>query len=246
MVSTSDCIVKSKPIAANKVSKPLMEKKRRARINKCLDQLKSLLESYYANSIRKRKLEKADILELTVKHLRNLQKTQSCPSSASELPDYHAGFRSCLASVNQYLRMADNMSGSDRWMLSQLSNKLCCSRGPGEVSSTSDSDLSKTQEAAMQRLQPSSAAPEGRKTPKTKSCALKPPCGSTGRTCLSLPTQVKEELQTSGPKRALLAAIPTQNTLKISCSAGHSSKFHSVTLCRNEVVTTQQSVWRPW
>uniref|UniRef100_A0A667Y2V5 Hairy-related 3 n=1 Tax=Myripristis murdjan TaxID=586833 RepID=A0A667Y2V5_9TELE len=211
MVSTSDCIVKSKPIAANKVSKPLMEKKRRARINKCLDQLKSLLESYYANSIRKRKLEKADILELTVKHLRNLQKTQSCPSSASELPDYHAGFRSCLASVNQYLRMADNMSGSDRWMLSQLSNKLCCSRGPGEVSSTSDSDLSKTQEAAMQRLQPSSA-----------------------------------ELQTSGPKRALLAAIPTQNTLKISCSAGHSSKFHSVTLCRNEVVTTQQSVWRPW
>lgn len=28
--------------------------------------------------IRKRKLEKADILELTVKHLRNLQKIQSC------------------------------------------------------------------------------------------------------------------------------------------------------------------------
>lgn len=28
--------------------------------------------------IRKRKLEKADILELTVNHLRNLQKIQSC------------------------------------------------------------------------------------------------------------------------------------------------------------------------
>ncbi|CAG03200.1 unnamed protein product, partial [Tetraodon nigroviridis] len=34
-----------------KVSKPLMEKKRRARINKCLDQLKSLLESYYSSSV---------------------------------------------------------------------------------------------------------------------------------------------------------------------------------------------------
>lgn len=33
------------------VSKPLMEKKRRARINKCLDQLKSLLESYYSTSV---------------------------------------------------------------------------------------------------------------------------------------------------------------------------------------------------
>ena len=28
-----------------------MEKKRRARINKCLDQLKSLLESYYSTSV---------------------------------------------------------------------------------------------------------------------------------------------------------------------------------------------------
>uniref|UniRef100_A0A3P8T6A7 Hairy-related 3 n=1 Tax=Amphiprion percula TaxID=161767 RepID=A0A3P8T6A7_AMPPE len=59
------------------VSKPLMEKKRRARINQCLDQLKTLLENYYSSSIRKRKLEKADILELTVKHLRNLQKIQT-------------------------------------------------------------------------------------------------------------------------------------------------------------------------
>lgn len=88
-----------------------MEKKRRARINHSLDQLKSLLENYYSSSvsvrattlpfyafsfrykrvleskshcefsifqIRKRKLEKADILELTVKHIRNLQKIQRC------------------------------------------------------------------------------------------------------------------------------------------------------------------------
>uniref|UniRef100_A0A665UTT5 BHLH domain-containing protein n=1 Tax=Echeneis naucrates TaxID=173247 RepID=A0A665UTT5_ECHNA len=55
-----------------------MEKKRRARINTCLDQLKSLLETYYSSN---RKLEKADILELTVKHLRNLQKIQSCDLS---------------------------------------------------------------------------------------------------------------------------------------------------------------------
>lgn len=33
------------------VSKPLMEKKRRARINRSLDQLKSLLESYYSSNV---------------------------------------------------------------------------------------------------------------------------------------------------------------------------------------------------
>uniref|UniRef100_A0A672FHE4 Hes family bHLH transcription factor 3 n=1 Tax=Salarias fasciatus TaxID=181472 RepID=A0A672FHE4_SALFA len=61
-----------------------MEKKRRARINQCLDQLKSLLESYYSTSIRKRKLEKADILELTVKHLRNIQKIQTAAFSTMD------------------------------------------------------------------------------------------------------------------------------------------------------------------
>ncbi|KAL1269213.1 hypothetical protein QQF64_031502, partial [Cirrhinus molitorella] len=58
------------------VSKPLMEKKRRARINTCLNQLKTFLESVCSNNIRKRKLEKADILELTVKHLMHLQNTK--------------------------------------------------------------------------------------------------------------------------------------------------------------------------
>ncbi|KYO31377.1 transcription factor HES-3 [Alligator mississippiensis] len=56
-----------------KISKPLMEKKRRARINVSLEQLKALLEKHYSQHIRKRKLEKADILELTVKYMRSLQ-----------------------------------------------------------------------------------------------------------------------------------------------------------------------------
>ncbi|KAG5202371.1 hypothetical protein JEQ12_003761 [Ovis aries] len=56
-----------------KVSKPLMEKKRRARINVSLEQLKSLLEKHYSHQIRKRKLEKADILELSVKYMKSLQ-----------------------------------------------------------------------------------------------------------------------------------------------------------------------------
>uniref|UniRef100_A0A096MI06 Hairy-related 3 n=1 Tax=Poecilia formosa TaxID=48698 RepID=A0A096MI06_POEFO len=131
------------------VSKPLMEKKRRARINQCLDELKSLLESYYSSSIRKRKLEKADILELTVKHLRNLQKIQSISAGASEFPDYQLGFRNCLANVNQYLLLADHLNGSERWMMSQLSNKLCRSWRRSEASSTTDSD-------------PSQKAPTGR------------------------------------------------------------------------------------
>uniref|UniRef100_UPI00398E9E56 transcription factor HES-3-like n=1 Tax=Pristiophorus japonicus TaxID=55135 RepID=UPI00398E9E56 len=82
-----------------------MEKKRRARINECLEQLKTLLEEHYSNNIRKRKLEKADILELTVKHLRELQGSRQGVLMLTQegVAEYQAGFRSCLNGVSQYL-----------------------------------------------------------------------------------------------------------------------------------------------
>uniref|UniRef100_A0A8C7WXJ7 BHLH domain-containing protein n=1 Tax=Oryzias sinensis TaxID=183150 RepID=A0A8C7WXJ7_9TELE len=49
-------------------SKPIMEKRRRARINESLAQLKSLiLDALKKDSCRHSKLEKADILEMTAK-----------------------------------------------------------------------------------------------------------------------------------------------------------------------------------
>ncbi|XP_061908219.1 hairy-related 3 [Entelurus aequoreus] len=145
MVATTDCMDKS--ITANRVSKPLMEKKRRARINKCLDQLKCLLESHYSSSIRKRKLEKADILELTVRHVKHLQKTQTCTPfpyfcRRGELSDYHKGFQSCLANFNHYLLMADkNVTDRNRLKLAQLRAKLCAGGAPQDAISTMDSGL---------------------------------------------------------------------------------------------------------
>uniref|UniRef100_A0A8C2WL60 Hairy-related 3 n=1 Tax=Cyclopterus lumpus TaxID=8103 RepID=A0A8C2WL60_CYCLU len=221
MVATTDCVDKSKPIAGNKVSKPLMEKKRRARINKCLDQLKSLLESYYSTSIRKRKLEKADILELTVKHLRNLQKIQ-------KFSDYQSGFSCCLANVNQYLLMADNLNGSDRWMLSQLSSKLCRSRGREEVFSTMDSgpDGAETREE-VRRVLPPAAGPEDRKTAKSKT--LKAHRASTSSLIPNGDAGTKQ-------------AAPKLNTLEQSSS---NKKLHPASH-RDEVANTQRNVWRPW
>ena len=51
-------------------NKPLMEKRRRARINQSLAALKALiLDSARLENTKHSKLEKADILELTVRHL---------------------------------------------------------------------------------------------------------------------------------------------------------------------------------
>ncbi|KAM8862603.1 hairy-related 3 [Spinachia spinachia] len=229
MVATTGCEEKSKHIAGNKVSKPLMEKKRRARINKCLDQLKSLLESYYSTSIRKRKLEKADILELTVKHLRNLQKIQSRAAAVTEYSDYQSGFSSCMANVNRYLLMADNLNGSDRWMLAQLAGKLCRSRGRGEVFSTMDSvpDRAQTPDE-VQRLLPSASGSEGRKM--TKSKGVKP--HSAGTSSFSR----KEDAL------GIPAVAPNQTTPeKISSSKMFHPASHG-----NDVANSHHNVWRPW
>uniref|UniRef100_A0A3Q3IEF0 BHLH domain-containing protein n=1 Tax=Monopterus albus TaxID=43700 RepID=A0A3Q3IEF0_MONAL len=214
------------------VSKPLMEKKRRARINKCLDQLKSLLESYYSSSIRKRKLEKADILELTVKHLRNLQKIQR--SSASEFSDYQCGFRGCLANVNQYLLMADNLNGSDRWMLSQLSSKLCRSLGGGESSSTMDSCPGQAEASDEARRPPPTApGPEERKTARAKKRKL-----HSTSTARLLPSEGAQ--QSLGAQWAAHDAAPVQNSRQSSSCKTLDSASHS------EVANTQHNVWRPW
>ncbi|KAG5900481.1 hypothetical protein JTB14_010893 [Gonioctena quinquepunctata] len=61
-----------------KFRKPLMEKKRRARINESLDNLKQILLECDPENVSKKsaKLEKADILEMTVSYLQNIRKKE--------------------------------------------------------------------------------------------------------------------------------------------------------------------------
>ncbi|XP_063706187.1 transcription factor HES-1-A-like [Culicoides brevitarsis] len=87
-----------KPIELRKIRKPLMEKKRRARINDSLNTLKQiLLQNTVAiptSGGRIAKLEKADILEMTVRYVKNLHRRLGVPvdpmdtvSSTSESTD---------------------------------------------------------------------------------------------------------------------------------------------------------------
>lgn len=59
-----------------KVRKPMMEKKRRARINDSLERLKEILlhnTSAVTHGSKPTKLEKADILEMTIRYIQTLQ-----------------------------------------------------------------------------------------------------------------------------------------------------------------------------
>lgn len=85
--------------------KPMLERKRRARINRCLDELKDLMVTALAGDGENvAKLEKADILELTVRHLHKLQRQQRL--SANPVIDadrFRAGYTHCANEVSRCL-----------------------------------------------------------------------------------------------------------------------------------------------
>lgn len=108
---------------AYKLPHRLIEKKRRDRINECIGQLKDLLPEHLKLSTLGH-LEKAVVLELTLKHLNALtavteQQHQKIvalqngdrsmkPSIHADLDAFHSGFQACAKEVLQYLSQFEN------------------------------------------------------------------------------------------------------------------------------------------
>ena len=109
-----------------KVMKPLLERKRRARINKCLDELKELMVhalQHEGESISK--LEKADVLELTVRHLQKLKRQQMLAlNPALDLDRFHAGYTTCATEVSKCLASTGVDITVGSLLMSHLGQKL--------------------------------------------------------------------------------------------------------------------------
>ncbi|XP_066959501.1 enhancer of split m7 protein-like [Macrobrachium rosenbergii] len=89
-----------------KVMKPMLERKRRARINKCLDELKDLMiAALQAEGESIAKLEKADVLELTVTHLKKLQRRNQLAIRPipSDQDKFREGYSRCASEVSRCL-----------------------------------------------------------------------------------------------------------------------------------------------
>ena len=127
-------VIKSEPIDEpmsrteeyRKIVKPLIERKRRARINNCLDELKDLMMfALQSEGESISKLEKADVLELTVKHLRKLKRQQMLAVNPGlDMDRYRAGYTTCATEVSRCLAVSgvDITIGSR--LMSHLGQKL--------------------------------------------------------------------------------------------------------------------------
>ncbi|XP_031594039.1 transcription factor HES-2-like isoform X1 [Oreochromis aureus] len=83
-----------------KTMKPLMEKRRRAGINESLNRLKSLIVPLTGrDQSRYSKLEKADILEMTVRFLGDIPPA----NTKSSVENYGEGYNACLKRVSALL-----------------------------------------------------------------------------------------------------------------------------------------------
>uniref|UniRef100_A0A6Q2YLD5 Transcription factor HES-5 n=1 Tax=Esox lucius TaxID=8010 RepID=A0A6Q2YLD5_ESOLU len=103
----------------NKLRKPVVEKLRRDRINSSIEQLKSLMGPEILNHPPDSKLEKADILEMTVCYLRQLQQNQTESYSSCSAP-VNQGYSRCVQEFAHFLSKDEVKTQSQRRLLSHF------------------------------------------------------------------------------------------------------------------------------
>ncbi|EDW85072.1 uncharacterized protein Dwil_GK14458 [Drosophila willistoni] len=128
----------SKTYQYRKVMKPLLERKRRARINKCLDDLKDLMvECLQQEGEHVTRLEKADILELTVDHMRKLKQRgglslqgaiintgSDASSSTAHVESFRSGYVHAADQITQVLLQTQQTDEIGRKIMKFLSTRL--------------------------------------------------------------------------------------------------------------------------
>ncbi|XP_010902497.2 transcription factor HES-1-B isoform X1 [Esox lucius] len=256
--NTSSASVVSTPSRANgnpdkpktasehrKSSKPIMEKRRRARINDSLGQLKTLiLDALKKDSSRHSKLEKADILEMTVKHLRNMQRLQitaAISTDQSVIGKYRDGFSECISEVTRFLSTCGGVNTDVRSQL--LSHLASCVSQINTMSFSTQRQISTycQRPAPVQSISPTPAA-----SPQLNgvmSCKSGSPLNFSSEFA-KLYSGLQIVPATDGQFAFL---IPSSALAHINApNAQHGNPGLAVAVSPVLAPITADSVWRPW
>ena len=109
-----------------------MQNKKDHQENLCLKQKLNWLCIFSFQTSQYSKLEKADILEMTVKHLQSVQRQQLVLAAASDstvVGKYRAGFSECAQEVTRYLSQVEGMNSETRGKL-ELHLQTCLQGAP--------------------------------------------------------------------------------------------------------------------
>ncbi|KAL3862404.1 hypothetical protein ACJMK2_008373 [Sinanodonta woodiana] len=143
---------------SRKSSKPVMEKRRRARINSSLAELKDMLmDVMKAEGACHNKMEKADILEMTVRHLRHLQKQQYTGPIPSDVSSkYRMGYTECASEIRRLLESIETVDVEAKTRVIQhLANCVCKIVPPDNPGIHSSTPLSTAKVSQFVEIRPS-------------------------------------------------------------------------------------------
>ncbi|XP_050544129.1 protein hairy [Daktulosphaira vitifoliae] len=269
---SSDTVCSQKKTNENnrRSNKPIMEKKRRARINNCLNELKSLiLDATKKDPARHSKLEKADILEMTVKHLESMQKQGVALSNVSDpsvANKFKAGFTECTNEVSRFPGLEPNVRNRLMQHLTTYFNKEVSSGTGPKLPPRASADTANLQlhlDSSQNAILLGSAG-------STCGVQLVPTRLPNGDIALILPSRPAE--QTPPPPPPLSLVIPTPPSTRSESSGTESpmpdrpSSCYSMVSCDSSdsysqsdlplaLVTKQRNEenksdleqpWRPW
>jgi len=198
-----------------------MEKMRRARINDSLNELKSLvLDLLQKDASRYSKMEKADVLEMTVTYLRAMQRKDTRTEDPKTLADYRAGFNQCANEVNRNILTSEGDEQVREKLLNHLAS--CCHGNATSRVATSHAPGIPAMTASFPAI-----APNAVWIPYPS-----PPPSPTSKSAVFIPVS---------PVRPEMPRIPSP----ISPSAAHVHKI-SLSQTSSPNATTETPLWRPW
>ncbi|XP_030577597.1 hairy/enhancer-of-split related with YRPW motif protein 2 [Archocentrus centrarchus] len=115
-------------VMARKKRRGIIEKRRRDRINNSLSELRRLVPTAFEKQ-SSAKLEKAEILQMTVDHLKMMQATGGkgyFDAHALALDFLSLGFRECVAEASRYLSAVEGLDSGDPLRSRLLSHLASC------------------------------------------------------------------------------------------------------------------------
>ncbi|XP_034384907.1 transcription factor HES-5-like [Cyclopterus lumpus] len=207
--------------AGRKSLKPQVERRRRERMNRSLESLKTLL--LQRQEAPQRRVEKAEILEHAVLFLQNTRRNGRAEGAGGGHKHLQDGFSTCLQTAAQFL----GPEGKGLWLGAALDASLAARFA------RSDSDP-----AGAQRRTEARSASGSLLLRKSSRSILRSLMQRSGhRLCTPALTTVPNCVQTRGESQSSATSTPLQPH-KVASRASKQSA------CPNQAVS--QSMWRPW
>lgn len=233
-----------------KVMKPMLERKRRARINRCLDELKELMvTALQSEGENVSKLEKADILELTVRHLHKLRRQQRLAHANPVIHEdrFRAGF---THAANEVSRVLASIPGVDITLGTKLMTHLGMSLNALDKSKPLSIQTQQSNIFTTPPISPTSSLSSGYSSSRENGVSVIMSTQQQQQTNLRTPTPTNENYEPLTPMSSRCSQSSSPQPIDYRSSPAPTTTdfglLKVINFTQPQMKTAPSSVWRPF